>query len=118
MVNPLIYQNRSPELCMKKPCVISLFEKLDHGKNNQFIPCMETESFNVACQKIDGEHSFKHLNREHDEILLVLSGNLNVWTDDGEFELTQGDCLQIPKGVTHGELFGKKASILILEGTL
>ncbi len=100
------------------PGVVSVIEKLNQGRNKQFIPCSETESLNLACQKIDGDHRFKHLNEEHDEILFVISGTLKVWTSEGEYHLKAGDMLNIPKNIEHGDLFGCDATILIIEGKL
>lgn len=98
--------------------IVSVNKKLSEGRNNQFITCSTTESFGIACQKIDGEHTFRHLNTEHDEILFVISGELSVWTSEGIHQLKTGDMLNIPRNIEHGDLFGRSAEILILEGRL
>jgi len=101
-----------------KPTIYPVPLELDKSRNRQFVLAMETESLIVACQKIEGPHTFHHLNEKHDEILHVLSGQLEVWTSEGTHTLKAGDLLKIPKGVEHGDLIGTNAQILIIEGKL
>ena len=101
-----------------KPIIYSVLSKLGKSHNRQFVLAMETESLKVSCQRIDGLHSFKHLNENHDEILYVLSGKLEVWTSEGNYSLKAGDLIKIPKGLEHGDLKGSDAKILIIEGKL
>ena len=100
------------------PLIKSIDQLLSQAKERQFISVMETESLKIACQKFDGEHRFRHLNEDHDEVIYVMSGELTVWTDQGEHHLKKGEMLKIPKGVEHGDLFGKKVEILIIDAKL
>ena len=101
-----------------KPVVYSVHQQLEKAKERQFVHALETESLNVACQKFDGLHSFRHLNREHDEIWYVISGELEAWTEKGKYSLKAGDLIKVPKGIEHGDLVGRDVEILIIEGKL
>ncbi len=100
----------------QKPVVYSVPQRLLTATHRQFIPTLETESVAIACQKIDGLHSFHHLNEQHDEILYVIKGELTIWTGDGEYHLKSGDLFKIPKCIEHGNIVGEKSEILIIEG--
>ncbi len=91
---------------------------LNDSPAKRLIPVTETESFVILSQKIDGEHFFEHTNNEHDEAILVLEGRLDVWTETEEFKLQKHDIFKIPKGLTHGNLVGHDAEILLLEGKI
>ncbi len=88
------------------------------GQPRKLLPVIETESFSLFCQKFDGKHSFRHLNEQHDEVIYVISGKLNIWTADGTFELGSGESIKIPKGLEHGDLVGKDVEILVIDGKL
>lgn len=79
-----------------KPILYSVPSVLDEAGNRQFVPALETESLKVACEKIEGLHSFRHLNEDHDAILYLLSGELEVWTSEGTYALKAGDLFKIP----------------------
>ncbi|MBF0276034.1 MAG: cupin domain-containing protein [Nitrospinae bacterium] len=93
-------------------------ELLKGVTDKTFVDVLNTESFKVACQKFNGSHAFRHLNMKHDEVLYVISGEIMVWTSEGEHYLKAGEILKIPKGIEHGDLEGKNVEILILEGKL
>lgn len=79
-------------------------------------PLLETESFALMGQFLDGELHFEHLNPAHDEVILLLEGELEVWIDGEVRSLSAPEVLKLPQGKPHGHLKGKGAKLLVAEG--
>jgi mannose-6-phosphate isomerase-like protein (cupin superfamily) len=62
----------------------------------------------------EGEfHLHKHDN--DDEVFFVLSGNLILETEKGNFDLKENEGVCIPKGVMHRPIARKKCIVLMIE---
>ncbi len=62
--------------------------------------CSEPDISVEHFSKPPGHASPRH-HHQNAQVLVVLSGRLNVTTDDGNQELTEGDCAYIPGGEPH-----------------
>lgn len=79
-------------------------------------PLLQSESFALLGQVLDGELNFEHLNDRHDEVLILLEGELEI-TVAGETQwLKAPQVFCLPKGQPHGNLRGKGAKLLVAEG--
>ena len=97
------------------PKIIKGESILNEAANYEFVNLLKTPSMNVAAQKINGEHRFKHRNNAGSEFIVILSGAFSIWTESGVFQGAAGDIICIPQGLEHGNIKGDDAKILILE---
>jgi mannose-6-phosphate isomerase-like protein (cupin superfamily) len=102
---------------VKAPRIASVEQVLEGVKPNRLIPFAQSESMAIMAQRIDGVHTFRHLNESHDEIIFVVAGELDVWTAAGTYTVKQGESITLPRDVEHGDLVGRQAVILVMEGT-
>lgn len=61
-----------------------------------------------------GEFSW-HSHPEADELFLVLSGSLSIWTEAGEVRLGRGQLHVVPRGVRHRPSSAEGADVLLFE---
>jgi quercetin dioxygenase-like cupin family protein len=55
----------------------------------------------------------KHLNE--DEVFLLIKGTALVWSDDQEYELSEGGIVFLPRNIPHGyRITSKKADLLMI----
>jgi len=98
-----------------KTQLVKTNEILNDASNKEFVNIFESKYVKLAVQKIDGKHNFRHINNTSDEHIIVLDGKFRIWTEQGEVTGTSGDIISIPKRIEHGDIFGEKARIIVLE---
>ncbi len=68
----------------------------------------------VRMALIKGEYHW-HKHSQEDELFYVLSGELNVQTNDGDIILHEGEMAVIPRGVEHCPKSDNGSHILMIE---
>ena len=69
---------------------------------------------NMTGGKIKGEFIW-HRHDAEDEMFLVLKGNMRLEFHDRTVELTEGECLIVPRGVEHKPVADEEAHLLMFE---
>ena len=64
--------------------------------------------------RAEGEFSW-HSHPETDELFLVLSGILSIWSEAGEVRLGPGQLHVVPRGVRHRPSSAEGADVLLFE---
>ncbi len=100
----------------KSHAVHSIENLLLESGNGQLLALLDTESFTIEAQRLNGTLTFRHLNPEHDEVVICLNGLITITTPEGDIMLTAGEVAHIPRGLEHGPVIGHEAEILVLEG--
>src|SRR5262245_17722991 len=59
------------------------------------------DDFAIRLVKFQGEFERWHTHENEDESFIVLSGEINFQTEQGDFVLGAGEGIVIPKGVRH-----------------
>jgi mannose-6-phosphate isomerase-like protein (cupin superfamily) len=59
------------------------------------------DDFAIRLVKFQGEFERWHAHENEDESFIVLSGEVNFQTDQGDFLLKSGEGIVIPKGLRH-----------------
>ena len=68
----------------------------------------------VKLAKIKGEFVWHHHENE-DELFLVLQGRMKLEFRDRVVELTEGECLIVPRGVEHKPAADEETHLLVFE---
>jgi mannose-6-phosphate isomerase-like protein (cupin superfamily) len=68
----------------------------------------------VKLVKFQGEYVWHH-HAEEDELLLVLSGHIDIHFRDGVVSLDEGEFCIVPRGVEHKPAARKLACVLLFE---
>ena len=78
------------------------------------------DDFAIRLVKFRGEFERWHAHENEDESFIVLSGEVNFQTDQGDFILNAGEGIVIPKGLRHcpkAAEIGEMPLALIIERT-
>ena len=59
------------------------------------------ENFSIGTVIIEPKAKTSEHTREVEEVIFALKGDTYIVTHDKEYKLEEGDCILIPKGVTH-----------------
>jgi mannose-6-phosphate isomerase-like protein (cupin superfamily) len=59
------------------------------------------DDFAIRLVKFQGEFERWHMHENEDESFIVLSGEINFQTEQGDFVLGAGEGIVIPKGLNH-----------------
>ena len=67
--------------------------------------------FDVA----EGEAPPYHTHTREDEVFLLIKGTALVWSDDKEYELSEGGIVYLPRNIPHAyRITSKKADLLMI----
>ncbi len=97
---------------MEKIKIFKIFE----DKEELWIPIEIANIGDVAVRvaKIQGEYPF-HTHNEGDELFIVLKGEIFIDTEEGTFNLKEGEGLLVKKGTRHRSRANIPSIIMLVE---
>ena len=97
---------------IKKVNLKNIFTKFNDYWNPRIIGELNGQQIKAA--KLKGEFVFHHHDDE-DEMFLVLEGNLKMVLEDKTIDISPGEFIIIPKGVTHKPIAEEEVHLLLFE---
>lgn len=61
------------------------------------------------------EGEYKEHTHEYDEFFLVYKGKINIWTEEGNIELNEGEGGTVPKGIKHKPIAKEPSYVLMID---
>lgn len=92
------------------------FNKLSRKIDKPWSP-VDVAFFNdsvIRMAKVEGEFVW-HKHDNSDEVFMVFKGELILQTQEGNFDLKEGECIVVPRGVLHYPKSDSSAIVLLLE---
>jgi len=71
------------------------------NKEGSPLKMLSSDDISIEVSKRRMGMSYWHRNMDYDEIIICIKGNAKWETDDGEFNLNEGNLLYIPRGIAH-----------------
>ncbi len=68
----------------------------------------------IRMARVEGEFVW-HKHDNGDEVFLVFDGEFTLQTEERNFHLKRGDCIVVPKGVSHCPKTESSATVLLFE---
>lgn len=97
---------------IRKVNLQEIFTKFSDYWNPRIIG--ELNGQQVKAAKLKGEFVFHHHDDE-DEMFLVLEGHLKIVLEDRTIDISPGEFIIIPKGVSHKPIAEKEVHLLLFE---
>ena len=97
---------------IKKVNLKETFTKFNDYWNPRIIG--ELNGQQVKAAKLKGEFVFHHHDDE-DEMFLVLEGHLKIAFEDKTIDISSGEFIVIPKGVSHKPIADEEVHLLLFE---
>ena len=100
----------------EKPIKLNIGEELAGIPTRRLHQLLSTDGFNLMIQHLDSTLEFTHINEEHDEVIYLIDGELDIETAEGTMTLKAGELAKLPRNMPHGGLTGRNARMIVLEG--
>lgn len=98
----------------KRVVPFNIIEKIEGLPPGKMHPLLALSKFQVKMERSEGWSHYSYTNQK-DELVLVLEGEAVLQTGEGELKLNKGEMVLLPKGLSHGPIYGKNARLLIFE---
>ncbi|MCL2696387.1 MAG: cupin domain-containing protein [Clostridiales bacterium] len=74
----------------------------------------------LTVAKVENRTLDFHVHKDSDELFYVIEGRFVLETEDGAIEMCEGDCVIVPKGISHRPVVTELVKVMLmeLEGTL
>jgi len=72
-----------------------------YNPENKAIDLLSNENMSIQLYKNKVGPIYWHRSLDCDEIIICLSGKAKWLTEDGEYDMKEGDIMYIPKGISH-----------------
>ncbi|OWP56850.1 MAG: hypothetical protein B2I17_03570 [Thermoplasmatales archaeon B_DKE] len=73
------------------------------------------EGISIELSKRRATMPFWHRNMDYDEVIICVKGSAEWLTENGKYQLNEGEMLLIPRGVSHTASANKESSYMAIE---
>lgn len=99
---------------LKKIAPVNIYNKIGGFPPGKMHPLLASDKFQVKMERCEGWSHYSYTNLK-DEMVLVLEGEVVLQSGQGELKLGKGDLVVLPRGLSHGPIYGKNALLMIFD---